>query len=201
MNQYEPFAKAKPVWGDDLQTKKNCQIGFVATVSAKSNSIQIRIATAGYYSIFVNGEFVHYGPARAAKGYFRVDIAEIPVNIGNNWIAICAMNPCITSFGLIGQSAFLQAELVQDNDILAATGSDENDFTAYVLTERVKKIQRYSFQRPFAEGYILYPGYRNWMVGKPCDNAVLCKIVIEKTKTLLPRGLQSAVFPVAYMQN
>lgn len=201
MNQYEPFAKAKPVWGDDLQTEKNCQIGFVAKVSTKSDSIQIRIATAGYYSIFVNGEFVHYGPARAAKGYFRVDIAEIPVNIGDNWVAICAMNPCITSFGLIGQSAFLQAELVQDNDILAATGSDENDFTAYVLTERVKKVQRYSFQRPFAEGYILYHGYRNWMVGKPCDNAVHCKTVIEDTKTLLPRGLQSAVFPVAYMQN
>ena len=201
MKKYDPFIEAKPVWGEGLQTEKNCQMGFVAKINAVSSSIKLRIATAGYYSVFINGVFVHYGPARTAKGYFRVDISDFPVNIGENWIAICAENPGIKSFGLISQPAFLQAECTQGNDLLVATGSEKNGFVSYLLTERVKKVQRYSFQRPFAEGYVLQPDYRNWMLGKPCRNAIGCKTEIQEEKVFLPRGLQPAVFPVTTMQR
>lgn len=201
MQEYCPFLEAKPVWGENLRTRKNCQMGFTAKISGVSGMTQVRIATAGHYSIFINGKFVHYGPARAAKGYYRVDMTDLSLEPGENWVAIHAINHGIASFGLMSQPAFLQAEIVGRDEVLAATGSAENGFSAYVLSERVQKIQRYSYQRPFAEGYRLQPDYRDWMVGKECQNANACGTVVQENKKLLPRGLQQAAFPVTPMEK
>lgn len=39
----------------------------------------LRLATSGIYNVFLNGEFIAYGPARAGRGHFRVD--ELPLNL------------------------------------------------------------------------------------------------------------------------
>lgn len=201
MSQYNPFIEAKPVWGENLLDRQNGQLGFITKITEEINKIQIKIATAGHYSIFVNGEFVHYGPARAAKGYFRVDLVDIPLNAGENWIAIHAIHHGITSFGLMSQKAFLQTEITCDGVVLAATGSANKEFQSFLLTERVQKIQRYSYQRPFAEGYILKSNYKDWMLGAECENACACSLCVQKERALLPRRLQQAHFPRTQMRH
>lgn len=201
MQKYNPFQIAKPVWGKELTAEKNCQMGFFRTLRGKKTELQVKIATAGHYAFFVNGEFVHYGPARAAKGFFRVDEFKVDLNRDENHIAILAINHGITSFALIRQLAFLQVEISDGQEILAATGCAEKGFLAYRLTERVQKVQRYSYQRTFAEGYRLQPDFDGWRMGKPGANAISWDIEDQEEKTLLPRNLQAATFPSAPVER
>lgn len=194
MERYELFRIAKPVWAEHLTDEKNCQLGFVRRLSGGARRAELRIATAGQYFLYLNGEFAAFGPARAAKGYFRTDTVTVFLPEGESVLAILAVNPGICSFEVMRQPAFLQAELTCGTDVLAATGATGLDFEGYQLTERVKKIQRYSYQRPFAEGYRLTPGYTDWIVGKACKNAIPCKTAIQPEKRCLPRRLHEATF-------
>ena len=81
---------------------------------------------------------------------------------GENVLAIEVAGYNVNSYYLLDQPAFLQAELTCGDDVLAATGSVKNSFEAMILPERVKKVQRYSFQRPFSEIYRPEPGYDQW---------------------------------------
>lgn len=195
MEHYDPFDMAKPVWGKGLVHDKNCQLGFVRRLSGRAGRVQLCLTAAGQYFVYLNGIFAAFGPARAARGYFRVDTLSLSLPEEENWLAILTVNPGIRSFGLMRQDAFLQAELTQNGEVLAATGAAGLDFASFVLTERVQKVQRYSYQRPFAEGYRLRPGYIDWIFGKPCENAVFCETEIQKPKQLLPRRLHEAAFP------
>lgn len=54
----------------------------------------------GFYKVFLNGEFLYFGPARCARGYYRVDEIELPFKKGKNHIAIETVNYYVNS--LIG---------------------------------------------------------------------------------------------------
>lgn len=218
MRDQMQFKLARPVWAEHAEEEKNCQLGFVRKFSNHAGKAMLYIATAGQYFLYLNGSFITFGPARGPKGFFRVDTISLSIPEGENVLAILAINPGICSFELIRQSAFLQAELVCEDKILAATGVEEMDFTGFRLTEYVRKIQRYSYQRTFAEGYRLTPSYRDWMRGKACSNAIPCNIVVQKeahtgkeeqhdgsdtkgretthvARQYLSRGLKEAAFP------
>ena len=66
------------------------------------------------------------------------------------------------SYYLLDQPSFLQAEVVAGGKVLASTDGSGAPFDATILKERVQKVQRYSFQRPFSEVYRLAPGYDRW---------------------------------------
>jgi len=48
-----------------------------------------------------------------------------------------------------------------DGQVIASTGG-EPDFQATILPQRIQKVQRYSFQRPFIEAYRLALGFDRW---------------------------------------
>ncbi len=85
-------------------------------------------------------------------------------------IAIETINYAANSFCYICRDGFITAEVEVDGAVVAATGAD--GFTCFVLNERIRRIQRYSYQRPAAEGYRLTPSFADWRCGKPCENAV-----------------------------
>ncbi len=184
------FELAKPVWGKKLQNEKNITCGFYTATTKPSDNAVIRIATAGFYRVFVNGEFVFYGPVRTAKGFYRVD--EIPLTDylteEINHIAIEAVNYYVNSFSSMKQSGFIQAEISLDGEIVAATSKTSKGFKAFRLLERIRKMQRYSFQRPFGESYRLTPDTYNWRVGK-ASHAALLELEETEEKKLLPREL------------
>jgi alpha-L-rhamnosidase len=52
----------------------NLTLGFRGVFKAKSNQkYTLKITASALYRVYINGEFLGYGPARAAHGYFRVD--------------------------------------------------------------------------------------------------------------------------------
>lgn len=145
------FLDAKPVWVEGKETEVNCRVQFKA-ICEKSDNTQVKIATSGIYQLWINGEFISYGPARAGKNHFRMENIDISkyLNREKNIVIIEVAGYYCTSFYIMQQSSFLQAEIVRDDSVLASTG---RNFSARINPYYIQKIQRYSYQRAFAESY------------------------------------------------
>lgn len=187
------FHKAAPAWLEGLETERHITAGLYTKVNTSARAAVLTVATSGFYRVFVNGCFVTYGPARCAHGYYRVDAVTLPLEDGDNHIAIEVVNYYINSFASLMQPGFIQAELTIDGIVCAATA--ENGFAAYRLTERVRKIQRYSYQRPMSESYRICSEAYGWRQGKPGENALPWNTVKTENKRLIERAIAPFHFP------
>ena len=150
------FLSARPVWPQGRERRMNDFVEFrVAFEGGSAGTPILRITGSSVYRIRLNGQFAGYGPARAAKGFFRVDEWPLKVRAGRNELAVEVSAYNCNNYYIPDQPAFLQAEVISDGRVLAATG---RDFKAYE-TSRVVKCSRYSFQRAFGEAYRLSPGW------------------------------------------
>jgi alpha-L-rhamnosidase len=144
------------------------------------------------YRLFVNGQFAGHGPARAGHGFYRVDQWDISPKLkdGRNEVVVEVAGYNANSFYLLDQPSFLQAEVSAGDKVIAATGGD--GFTAAMRHDRVQKVQRYSFQRPFTEV---------WRLPGPRSEPVKCAAV--GAKPLAPRRVPYPAFgivkPVAHV--
>jgi alpha-L-rhamnosidase len=191
------FSYAKPVFPNGMETDMNRFIGFRAVFKTPDEGhIWLRITGSSIYRVQLNGQFIAHGPARGPHGYFRVDEIMLPDDLflktsGKvNLLTVELASYNVNSFYLLDQPGFLQAEAVTDRgELLAATGSVENGFTAYNLSYRIQKVPRYSFQRTFSEVYRLNGTSLSWLGdSSTCALPELpCKVFSEKQ--LLPRRI------------
>ncbi|MFH1742759.1 MAG: hypothetical protein ABIH23_27450 [bacterium] len=185
------FRSAKPVWPKGRQKEKNLFVGFRTVFQApKGKRVTFRVTASTLYRFFLNGEFRGHGPARGPHGYFRVDEWDLTEYLqpGKNLIAVEVAGYNVNSFYLLDRPSFLQAEVVSEGKVLASTGRKGKSFEAGILKERVQKVQRYSFQRPFSEVYRLRKGHDLWRkdASAPFDT-VRCSTL--RKKSILPRGV------------
>ena len=156
-------SEAKSIWVKGAEREMNAYYGFSARFDVESGAKPVlRFSAGGIARVWVNGKFAAYGPARAPEGYMRMDewpLAHL-VRPGRNTVAIEVSNPAVNQFYLPDRPAYLYAEIVSDGRVLAATG---RDFAAKKLP-RVQKINRFSYQRGFAEFYRLNPEDDAWRV-------------------------------------
>jgi len=155
----EFFESALPIWSEGRETEKNLSLVFKTQFHCDPNDeVTLRITGSSLYRILLNGEFAGHGPARAGHGYYRVDKWELSdfIQSGKNDLSIEVASYNVNSFYLLDQPGFLQAELVANAKVIKATGKNE-DFLVFENTERVQKVPRYSFQRPFIEYYQIRP--------------------------------------------
>ena len=143
------FNKAKAIWLKGLENEMNVQALFTAEFPKKDN-VTLKITGASAYKVYVNDVLVHYGPARTAGGYARIDIVPICDSIiaENNLIRIEAVNHHCKSYSFVCQTGFLQAEILTSDEVIAATGYD---FKAFRVYARIQNVMRYSSQRCFTE--------------------------------------------------
>lgn len=147
------FQKAVPIWVENRETEMNLRIQFKTILEfCGEQSVSLKLATSGIYHVYVNGNFASYGPARAGKGYFRVD--ELPLTKqlrkGKNTIVIEVCGYYATSFYIQKQSSFLTAEVCVEETPVLWSG---RHFSARVNPDYIQKVQRYSYQRPMVEAY------------------------------------------------
>ena len=161
------FRAAKPIWPAGRERQMNAHVMFRTEFDRKAGEIPIVRATGcSFYRIRLNGAFVGYGPARAAKSFFRVD--EWPLEAardGRNELTVEACVYNVDTLYLADWPGFLQAEVVQGTNVLAATGAD-GCFAAYDMP-RVVKCSRYSAQRGIGEAYRLSPDWDDWRARPP----------------------------------
>ena len=160
------FIKAKPVWIKGYESEMNITVEVYSSFSAEPKQLSIlRIAGASFYKIYLNGEFIHFGPARAGHGCVRMDEIELTkmLKAGKNHLAIEIAGYNCKSFNGIDMAPFLQTELIVDKSIIAYTGGD--DFSASLQSSKKQKVMRYSFQRQFSEvyNYIEPSEISNWL--------------------------------------
>ncbi|AQT69557.1 Bacterial alpha-L-rhamnosidase [Anaerohalosphaera lusitana] len=189
------FKAAKPVWPKGRSLEKNLFVGFRTVLEDidSTETLILRISGSSAFRIMLDGRLVGYGPARGPHGYYRVDEWDIPADNEKAILAIEVAGYNVNSYYLLDQPAFLQAELLQDGKVIAATGSKDNGFETVILNERVQKVQRYSFQRPFIEYYRLTPGYRSWFTDPSFfRTAVDCEML--ENRRLIPRRVGYPTF-------
>lgn len=151
------FKKAIPVFASGLKDEMNILLGFYTYVPKNENAI-LRITGSTQYKVFVNGQFVHHGPARTCHGKYRVDELKIGKYLveENNAVVIRLLSSNCACYSSLKAEGFLQAEVEINGEICSFTGKNGN-FNCVVLDEHVQKTLRYTFQRPFSEAYILTP--------------------------------------------
>lgn len=152
------FIRAVPVWEAGTELEMNRNLYFTAVVPGRRHAL-LRIAAHTRFQLFANGRFVAAGPARAGHGWYRVDEYEIGALLQNdrNVVCIlCAGYNC-NSYAYLDEPSFLCCEITDGDELLAATG--DGSFAARPCTQRVQKVQRYSFQRPFVESWRLDTEY------------------------------------------
>ncbi len=147
------FDSGLPVWPKGEETTLNAFFTFRGGFdAAEGDDVRLR-ATAGYvYKARLNGKFAAFGPARVTPGMFRVDEWRLAPKEGRNVLEIDVAGYNCPNFYLAKQTPFLQAEILVNGKVVAATGRD--GFKAFT-TGKIRKTPRYAYQRPYSESYRL----------------------------------------------
>jgi len=182
------FVSGQAIWPTGMEKEKNCNVGFRAIFAAPaSGEAVLRVAASSVYRIFLNGDLIGYGPARGPHGFHRVDQWPMPhLQGGQNILSIEVTVYNVNSYYMVDQPGFLQAEVLAEGRVLASTDGKGSRFVAQLLSTRVRKVQRYSFQRPFIEMYRLDAGCDDW---RQKADASFKPVQCERTekKKYLPR--------------
>lgn len=150
----------------------------------------LRIAAAQAYRLWVNGSLAGRGPARAAHGHARVD--EWPVLAGADGslgVVIEVMGYGVATFCGTHEPAFCCAEIVAGKKPLAWTAPRGGGFLAEHRQERVQRVERYSYQRAFAEAYRVGAAGFTWRAPGYAPRRPLTLARVNYARTWLPRGM------------
>ena len=139
------------VWGKGLLREKNIHLLFSYTLTPQKGD-RLNLAASNLYRLFVGGKLTGYGPARAAHGYSRQDEYDLSPWAGRE-VSLCVevYSANVNTYYTLDEPPFFAAEIIRKGQLLAQS----RDFTAYRMTGRVQKVQRFSFQRSFVESYRL----------------------------------------------
>ncbi|MFA5203983.1 MAG: hypothetical protein WC708_06205 [Lentisphaeria bacterium] len=147
------FEVAQYIWLDDGIPERPSAILLKTALAA--TSCRIRITAGNLYRLFVNGEMVAYGPARAPHGYARIDNVDLTsfLKLSKNEVVIEAVNYAVKNFYLPLGPAFVRAEIIgTSGECLKATGRD-NDFTACTCSWRNWNVGKSTPARALMESY------------------------------------------------
>ena len=138
---------ARPIWISGRTEEMNTKAVFRAVLTVAGEA-ELCVTAAYYYRAFLDGSFLAYGPARAAKGYARCDRIRFALDGQPHELIIEAEGFCCESLSVVKEPAYCMAEVVVNGEVVAWTG---RDFEAYEPPYHVQKVMRYSIQRHFTE--------------------------------------------------
>ena len=151
--------KSKFVWAKGEQETMNCNLVFSTEIHAeRKQNIRVQISAFNLYKLYINGKLVTFGPARSAKGYFRVDKKNVRLQKGDNEISVLVSAYNVANFSYVKDKPFFAFACEIDKKVYTAT-----DFKCFDLDYRVKNAQRYSYQRGFAEYYVQNEDFIEWL--------------------------------------
>ncbi len=188
------FNQAKQIFIKNKREIVNFTAGFKCKFEAnKTRKYNLKITGATLYSIYLNGKFIFYGPARAPHGYLRCDDIYLDVKDEENTLCVLVAGYNCPSFYTMNIKSFIQAEILENGNVIKYTGSD---FTAISLDSlREREVFRYSYQRGFNEVWHFdnTDNVSNWMtedfVSEPLNEYHLDMELIE-------RGFENPKFSV-----
>ena len=143
------FKKAQPVYPKPYIDSLNITVLFAIDFIKKDN-VNLSITGESEYQVYLNGNLIHYGPAKAAHNYHRVDNIKLTNLKDNNRLVILLASYRTNTFDRVNQSPFIQYELVSNNEIIDYSSIES---VCYLYEPRIQKVTRFSYQRAFSESY------------------------------------------------
>ncbi len=126
------------------------ELGFTARLP--EGAVELRIAAASIYRLYLNGIVTAYGPARAPLGFARVD--RIPLNAPPGTPVAVEVAGCATeNFCRPKQQPFLKAAFLDRNGTVLGSTGDGKTFRACRLPFRNWKAVKLTRQRDLVEEY------------------------------------------------
>ena len=193
-NPVKWFRDARPCWAAEQQVTPNVTVHLKAEPLVRAGaSVSFRITASSAYRFFLNGAFVGHGPSIAAHGFFRVDEYDLTGRTidGPNSLAVEVAGYNIDNYFIPNQASFVQAELLVDGQVAAATQQKKipNAFRMYRSLQRIAEVPKLSFQRTHLEAYRLTPDFSAWRSGSVIPGE---PVEVEETdrKNLLPRNVR-----------
>ncbi len=185
----------KSVWAKNLLTEKNTTLAFSLDLNSKE-AFKMKIAGASCYRIYLDGQFVGFGPQRAAKGYARVE----ELSLCGKRLVVEVENIYVESFWIIKQTPFFACEVETER----GKTYEASDFICRLLTDRLQKVQRYSYQRGFIETYKMKADRWALYAGDAYDAAVVETEQVASPKLLgcfVDRAKYCVHMPVAEIER
>lgn len=168
------FFRAKPVFAEGMTRRINTNLIFRGKFILRDTvNLLLKITASNLFKVYINGNFIAYGPARATKNYYRVDRIEISeyCRQGENQLVILCTNSYVPCFHMVCVPGFVQAEICSDDRVVFAT--DKNSILCYDMDYREREVLRVNCQRTFVESYFLRPEY---------FETVACPLPIEEVE-------------------
>ena len=185
----------KAVWVKDLFEEKNVTLAFSLDLEKKEN-FALKLAAASCYRIYLDGKFIGFGPQRAAKGYARWE----EIRLMGKRLVIEVESLFVNSFWIIKQPPFFACEIVTDN----GKKYEAKNFSCQRLTDRLQKVQKYSYQRGFAETYKMKTDRRSLYNGNGYDAPYLNTESVEMPTllhSLVDRAKYNLHFPKTQVEE
>ncbi len=174
----------------DIQTMQNTELCFVCTVERYAAAEFVFIAR-DVYNLYINGEFVQYGPARAAKGYAREERVELGKYLtqDKNVICVYVQSNYTKTLCFAYEKPLFAAEI----RVGGRTVADTYDFRCFEMTDKLRKVERMSSQRGYVEVYRMQKNRQ------PFDESAfpLRTLVDVEMPRLLPRRVAMAKHSLA----
>ena len=174
------------VWAKGRSEEKNLALAFLYDIATEiGDEICIKVSASNAYKMFVHDRLSGYGPARAAHGYARLDEYVLIANSKTTFLTFEVASYRVNSFCYINEAPFFDCEIYVNGTLVATS----DNASCYELDDRVVKVQRYSYQRPFTEVYN----------AKRCRSALYLRRENEfkrqelertESKRYLPRGVK-----------
>lgn len=165
----------------NVKLEANKELCFSCFIK-KLSKVKIRLIAKDIYNLYVNGKFVCYGPARAAKGYARVDEIYLDdyLTRENNEICVFVQSNYTNALNVAFEKPLFGAEILADETIIKTAA----DFTCREMTDRLRLTDRMCVQRGFTEVYKMQ-GDRF----KTLENFPKLEICEVESPKLLERGV------------
>lgn len=154
------FKQAERVYAKKYLDEMNISLFFVSEIEALP-APKLLITGQDAYQVFFNGLLILSGPARAAHNYYRIDEIDLPPYESGRLVILLAGYQC-NSYQYLNQPPFLQAEVINENKVIFATGINSK---AYLYTSRYQKVTRFSYQRAFSESYVFDVPFQEVLLG------------------------------------
>lgn len=148
----------RTVWAKNKLNEFNTRLFFQIKLKRAEKIILI---ASDFYRLFVNGEFMGYGPAKAAENYARTDEYRLS-EYRDFVITVEVLCYNIPSYSVASGHPMFGAEIIENGKVVASTG----DFACYEVDDYVRKTQKYSFQRGFSEKYRMVKDRGDFYNGK-----------------------------------
>lgn len=175
-------------WAKD-KFMRNTELCFVCKVGFCEDAVLSFIARDSY-NLYINGKFVQYGPARAAKGYARVENVALGQYLteGENVIAVYVQTNATKTLCFALEEPLFAAEIRDGGKLLRET----DDFACYEMIDKVRKVERMSSQRGYVEVY------RMQKDREPFDERLYekCELVPVAMPKLLERNVAVATHEI-----